>query len=92
MVFFALRLQTPKTPLRAGLLAIDWYGTAAIVGSVVMFLLGLQFGGTTYPWKSATVLCLIIFGLVAAAIFFLIEWKVARYQSCLYKSFTSYRT
>ncbi|EHK99376.1 putative Uncharacterized MFS-type transporter [Glarea lozoyensis 74030] len=29
---------------------------------LVMILLGLNFGGSTYPWSSATVICLIIFG------------------------------
>lgn len=79
MIVFALKLRTPKTALLPGLTAIDWLGTAAIVGSVLMFLLGLQFGGVTDPWDSATVLCLIIFGLVTAVIFFFVEWRVSRY-------------
>jgi len=44
-----------------------------------MLLLGLEFGGITHPWDSATVLCLIIFGVVVIGIFFLIEWRVAPY-------------
>lgn len=44
-----------------------------------MVLLGLEFGGITYPWSSATVLCLIIFGVVVIVIFFLIEWRVSPY-------------
>ena len=44
-----------------------------------MFLLGLEFGGITYPWSSAIVVCLIVFGLVTLGIFFLVEWKVAKY-------------
>lgn len=44
-----------------------------------MLLLGLEFGGITHPWDSATVLCLIIFGAVVVGIFFLIEWRVAPY-------------
>lgn len=44
-----------------------------------MFLLGLEFGGVTYPWKSATVLCLIIFGIVLFFVFILIQWRVAKY-------------
>lgn len=42
-----------------------------------MFLFGLEFGGETYPWSSATVVCLIVFGVVTWAIFIIIEWKVA---------------
>ena len=79
MIFFALKLQTPKTPLREGLVAIDWLGTITIVGAVLMFLLGLDFGGVTQPWSSAEVLCLIIFGGVLFALFLLTQWKISRY-------------
>lgn len=44
-----------------------------------MFLLGLEYGGVSYPWNSATVICLIIFGLVTIGLFFLNEWKLAKY-------------
>lgn len=44
-----------------------------------MLLLGLEFGGVTYPWGSAKVICLIIFGIVVAGLFVLNEWKFARY-------------
>ena len=79
ILFFFLHLRTPRTPLIAGLKAIDWIGTVTIVGGTVMFLLGLEFGGVTFPWKSATVLCLIIFGIFTWVLFFLNEWKLAKY-------------
>jgi hypothetical protein len=44
-----------------------------------MLLLGLEFGGVTYPWGSAKVICLIVFGIVVALLFILNEWKFARY-------------
>jgi hypothetical protein len=44
-----------------------------------MLLLGLEFGGVTRPWGSATVVCLIVFGVVVAGLFVLNEWKFARY-------------
>lgn len=44
-----------------------------------MFLLGLEYGGVTFPWSSPTVICLVVFGLAGLAIFVLIEWKVSRY-------------
>jgi hypothetical protein len=44
-----------------------------------MFLLGLEFGGVTYPWTSPTVLCLIIFGVLTTCLFVVIEWRVAKY-------------
>jgi uncharacterized protein (DUF983 family) len=44
-----------------------------------MFLLGLEYGGTSEPWDSPTVLCLIVFGITMLGIFVVIEWKVSRY-------------
>lgn len=72
-----LKLDTPKTPLIAGLKAVDWIGTLALVGGLLMFLLGLQFGGTVHPWKSVTVICLLAFGALTLVIF----WAVEQYVS-----------
>jgi Fungal trichothecene efflux pump (TRI12) len=58
---------------------MDWLGTITIVGSTVMFLLGLGYGGVAYPWNSATVICLIVFGIVTIFVYAFIEWKVAKY-------------
>ena len=45
-----LDIRTPKTPLLAGLKAIDWLGTLTITGATLMLLLGLEFGGVLLPW------------------------------------------
>lgn len=42
-----------------------------------MVLLGLDYGGVTYPWSSATTVSLIVFGAVAVVIFLVVEWKFA---------------
>lgn len=44
-----------------------------------MFLLGLEYGGTTYPWSSVQVICLLVFGVTTLGIFMLIQWKVSRF-------------
>lgn len=79
IILFFLDIQTPKTPLAEGLKAVDWLGSLAMVGGVIMLLLGLEFGGITHPWDSPIVLCLIIFGAVVIGLFFMIEWRVAPY-------------
>lgn len=76
---FFLKLSNPRTPLVEGLKSIDWIGVVTIVGGVVMFLYGMGSGGTTHPWDSAFVLCLIIFGVVAIALFFVNESRYAKY-------------
>lgn len=79
IILFLLDIETPKTPLVAGLKAIDWLGCLAIVSGTIMFLLGLEYGGVSHPWDSATVVCLIVFGLFMIGLFFLNEWKLAKY-------------
>ncbi|VUC37741.1 unnamed protein product [Clonostachys rosea] len=78
-LFFILKLHNPRTPLKQGLKAIDWIGSVLIIGGTVMFLLGLEFGGVSYPWQSPTVLCLLIFGIVTVGIFLFHEAKFATY-------------
>ncbi|KAF1832634.1 MFS general substrate transporter [Decorospora gaudefroyi] len=77
LVFF-LKLPSPHTPVLAGLKAIDWTGSILIVGAALMILLGLDFGSITFPWSSATVICLIVFGIVTIAFFLVNEWKFAK--------------
>jgi hypothetical protein len=73
-----LKIHNPKTPLIAGLKAIDWIGSLLIVGATLMFLLGMDFGGVTHPWKTAVVICLIVFGLTTYFIFGIYE-RFAKY-------------
>jgi MFS family permease len=79
LLWFTLKLDTPRTPIWDGLKAVDWAGCLFVIGSTVMLLLGLDFGGITHPWNSATVICLITFSIVVLALFMLNEWKLARY-------------
>ena len=79
ILFFVLKLHNPRTSMRQGLQAIDWLGALTIVGGTLMFLLGLEFGGVTFPWNSATVVCLIVFGLLTVGLFVYVEWKVAKF-------------
>ncbi|SPQ18388.1 a6e3ba98-04c9-4071-a767-faa8f08474f3 [Thermothielavioides terrestris] len=74
-----LKLHNPRTPMRQGLAAVDWLGSLTVVGATLMVMLGLEFGGVTYPWNSAAVICLIIFGVVTAGLFVLVEWRLAEY-------------
>lgn len=76
-LLFFLKVDAKLKTLVEGLRAIDWVGLILIVGSTLMLLFGLEFGGSQYPWASAAVICLIVFGVVAAIIFGLNEWKLA---------------
>lgn len=64
-----LKIDTHKKSLLDGLAAIDWIGLCLVIGGTLMLLLGLEFGGAQYPWASATVICLIIFGAITLILF-----------------------
>ncbi|QDS68149.1 hypothetical protein FKW77_010325 [Venturia effusa] len=74
-----LNVHTPATPFWEGIKAIDWLGCLTIVGGTVLLLLGIEFGGVTFPWASGPVIALITGGIVVWVVFFLIEAKVAKY-------------
>ncbi|KAF2397349.1 putative efflux pump antibiotic resistance protein, partial [Trichodelitschia bisporula] len=78
-ICFFLKVHKPHTPLVQGLLAIDWLGAIAIVGGTVMLLLGLDFGGITFPWTSPIVLSLLLVGIATLAAAILIEATIPRY-------------
>ena len=79
ILLFFLDVHTPRTPIMDGLKAIDWVGSLSVVGATLMLLFGLQYGGVTYPWASATVICLIVFGVVTFGLFFFWESRYAKY-------------
>lgn len=79
VLLFVLKLHNPRTPVREGLVAIDWLGSLLIIGGTLMFLFGLEFGGVTYPWNSAPTICLIVFGLVTIGLFIAVEKWYAKY-------------
>ncbi|KAF1737216.1 putative transporter [Beauveria bassiana] len=79
ILLFFLKLHNPRTPVGAGLAAIDWVGNVLIIGGTIMLLMGLEFGGSQFPWDSATVICLIVFGAVTIGIFLVYESRVAKF-------------
>ncbi|KAL2835571.1 major facilitator superfamily domain-containing protein [Aspergillus pseudoustus] len=79
LLFFYLDVHNPRTPMADGLKAIDWLGSIAILGFTVMVLLGLNFGGETFPWESAEVICLLVFGSLCVGLFYYGEKYVAKY-------------
>lgn len=79
ILVFVLKLHNPRTPMKKGLLAIDWSGSLLVIGGTLMFLFGLEFGGVQHPWDSATVICLIVFGVVTVGLFIVYEARIAPY-------------
>lgn len=78
-MFFFLDIYNPKTSIMDGIRAVDWYGSFSILGLTLMLLLGLDFGGDTFPWDSPKVICLIIFGCLMAIVFIFCEKRLAKH-------------
>ena len=74
-----LDVNNPRTKLAHGLRAVDWLGSISILAITTMILLGLTLGGAVYPWKSATVICLIVFGALLIPLFLYNEQRLAKY-------------
>ncbi|KAL8800250.1 MAG: hypothetical protein Q9182_005306 [Xanthomendoza sp. 2 TL-2023] len=79
LILLFLDVHNPKTALFDGVKAIDWFGSISIIGLTIMLLLGLNFGGTTFPWDSPKVICLIVFGCLMSVLFIFSEKRLARY-------------
>lgn len=79
ILYFTLKLHNPRTPIKQGLAAVDWLGSLTIIGGTLMFLLGLEVAGNTYPWSSPAVICLLVFGVVVASLCVLVEIYVAKF-------------
>jgi MFS family permease len=58
---------------------IDYGGSTLSVLGVVFFLIGINWGGADYPWKSPQVICMLVFGILTLVIFGFYERYLAKY-------------
>jgi len=75
------RLTTSNLTIIQRILTIDFIGFFIFAAACIMLLLGLQWGGHTYPWNSATVIGLICGGIVAFVC--LIGWFIYKGEKAL---------
>jgi len=55
--------------------SIDWWGSAVLLAGIILLLLALVWGGSTYAWDSTRIIGLFIFSAVMALTFLFIESK-----------------
>ncbi|KAL2385822.1 hypothetical protein RJZ90_000996 [Blastomyces dermatitidis] len=65
--------SAPREILSTAIKSLDLPGFMLICPAVVMFLLGLQFGGNRHPWNSSVVIGLLVGGAVTFGLFVLWE-------------------
>lgn len=54
---------------------LDYVGYALLIVGVILFLLGLIWGGNTYPWKSGQVIGPLVAGVLVLVLLGIWEWK-----------------
>jgi len=72
-----------------GIKAVDWFGSISIIGVMGMLMVGLNFGGASFPWSSPKVICLLVFGALMSIVFIISEKKLATYPLMPLKLFKS---
>ncbi|PSR79581.1 MFS multidrug transporter-like protein [Coniella lustricola] len=79
LLLIFLDVHNPGTSLGQGVRAVDWLGTLTMLATVLLLLVGLDFGGAPLPWSSPQVVCLLVFGSLMIGFFLLSEHRLARY-------------
>ena len=64
--------------IRAKLKAIDYFGAVASLAATVLLLMGLTWGGVSYPWKSAQGEYHILTKSIASNISLTVRWYTFR--------------
>ncbi|KAF4195920.1 hypothetical protein CNMCM8694_005662 [Aspergillus lentulus] len=84
VLFFCLdHVRERQAGISSGLRQVDWLGTLAVTGLTTMSLLGLNIGGVYSSWKSAKVICLLVFGGFTMATFVIYEAKIISEEKAL---------
>ncbi|KAL4738032.1 major facilitator superfamily domain-containing protein [Aspergillus similis] len=78
LLFNRIPEPKPKAPplqiLGTAIRSLDLPGFMLVCPAVVMFLLGLQFGGNEHPWDSSVVIGLLVGGGVTFGVFLVYQW------------------
>ncbi|PVZ98104.1 hypothetical protein BB558_005897 [Smittium angustum] len=77
-VIFFVKIDKIKGNLMAKLKRIDIGGVLIMIAGIVMLLLALNWGGSTYPWNSAKIIALLVVGIILILIFVGFEYKFPR--------------
>jgi uncharacterized membrane protein len=88
----------PHSQTRAGgkaareiLKKIDYIGGFLSIIGLVLFLVAMQAGGYSHPWKSVYVIVQLVLGLLLIIAFVIWEWKFAPYPMVPHEMFSGQR-
>ncbi|CAO3571504.1 unnamed protein product [Mortierella alpina] len=72
-----LHLPHSKGSFKEKMRRVDMLGSLALIVGLVLILLPLNWGGSTYEWSSPIIIALFCVGFAVILIFCVIEWKQA---------------
>lgn len=78
VLLYFLRLPTPKSKLSEKLKRVDYIGTVIVLAFSTLFLLALNFGGQTFPWKSAAVIVPLVLSVLLVGLLMVVEKRFAK--------------
>lgn len=78
ILLYYLKLPTPQGKLSEKLKRVDYVGTVIVLAFSTLFLLALNFGGQTFPWKSAAVIVPLILSVILVGLLVWVEKKFAK--------------
>ncbi|OJT04410.1 hypothetical protein TRAPUB_4866 [Trametes pubescens] len=73
LVSFFLHVRSPPGSIWQKLARVDWLGNFLMAAGSTLALLGLTWGGVSYPWDSAHVAVPLVVGLFLLGLFFVYE-------------------
>lgn len=68
-----VNLPTPPGTVREKLRQLDFVGNLAFIPSITLVIVGLTYGGNTYPWADAHVVAPLVIGILGLIGWYLIE-------------------
>ncbi|KAF9209385.1 hypothetical protein BGZ49_004690 [Haplosporangium sp. Z 27] len=72
-----LHLPHTKGSFKDKIKRVDFLGSLSLICGLVLILLPLNWGGSTYAWNSPIIISLFCVGFLILLLFCMIEWKVA---------------
>ncbi|GAA5985852.1 hypothetical protein JCM11641_005320 [Rhodosporidiobolus odoratus] len=80
LVLLFLDVKAPKTTTKEKLEQMDWVNVIFVAASTSL-ILGLTWGGVTYPWSSFRVLVPLLLGIAGIVVFLLLERSFVKYPT-----------
>ncbi|KAF7976442.1 hypothetical protein HWV62_6677 [Athelia sp. TMB] len=91
-VYLDLRTPLEEGGWRAQVKRMDWLGNGVFIPSITLLILGLVWGGQSYPWTDVHVLAPLIIGAVGLIIWFFLEKHIVEHPTVPFALMTNMTT